>query len=121
METNSEPESQLEQSLQRNIGSDWSKIIDPLHVPKTTTLSPHELEEWYAEKERERAIQIEEGLFPIPRPVGGGFMPFAHRIATTTLGQDLVSVQPMPMPMGKLYHIDIQCEIKPKKRRNRKK
>jgi hypothetical protein len=33
-------------------------------------------------------------------------LPLARRVAATTLGQELVSVQPLPQPTGLLFYID---------------
>lgn len=43
------------------------------------------------------------------------FAPFVQRVAVATIGQDLVSVQPLEAPSGNLFYFDY--EYKPKKRK----
>lgn len=39
-------------------------------------------------------------------------LPIARRVIATTLGQDLVSVQPLPSPSGVLYYMDFKKSLK---------
>lgn len=46
---------------------------------------------------------IEPTIFPV-------FFPIIQRIAARTLGQDLVSVQPMSKPFGRIFYTKVRTE-----------
>jgi hypothetical protein len=100
----------MDEESKAKITSKWDAVLNKMSNTKRNWLAE------YAEAHGRTAIPhpYPEGL-PIPTPTpnpsairnpfGSIFFPTAMKVATQTIGMDLVSVQPMAAPTGTLYYM----------------